>query len=514
MLEFNEVLLKDPLVAEISAGEKVFISFHELKADSLDYLFAMGTASSAKKEDAELTLKNIEGVKCSAVGESDVLKLELSTLKRPFYIHINKGVVIGSFSLDLLTLAMNEKNEKLSDDFIDMINKEASKNQNTPVNLFVNSGNLSPFVMYFMNGRPNGNMQLLKGLKGYAALGMNFKSDALMFNGNSSPDTSSSNYLNTFLKQRPVKNQLKTVLPQNTANFLTFGVSNFKVFHADLRNYFQKKKELPKLQTQVKSILSERSFNIDDDLIPKLGNEFLVFETAEGEKLALLKLGNGPAVDASLQQLSAKASAFIRRLDYSNVFYYCYGDPLKPFVKPYFQIFDNMMVLANSQGAITRYMESYKANKLLSKIKDFKEHDQLVATSSNISFFAENKNSSRQIRSHLKNRYAALFKNEESGLSNFYGLSVQWSSARQHFQTNVFANYNTLAKRDFKKEWSYKMNARIASAPQVFRDGDKHIIMVQDNVYNLYAISDEGKLRPMNLPHVLLSPQKEGCESL
>jgi len=491
--QLKSVLLNDPLVAEISSGEKVFISFHQLKADSLDYLFAMGTGSSVKKDDAELTLKNIEGVKCTPIGESSVFKLELSTLKRPFFIHIGKGVVIGSFSLDLLTLALNEKNDKLPDDFIELINKEADKNQNSPVNLFVNSGNLSPFVMSFMKGRANGNMQLLKGLKGYGALGMNFKSDALMFNGNSTPDTSSSNYLNTFLKQRPVQNQLKAILPQNTANFLTFGVSDFKTFHADLRNYFGKKKELPRLQAQVKAIMTERSLNIDHDLIPKLGNEFLVFETAEGEKLALLKLNNGPALDASLQQLSSKASEFIRRFNYSNVFYYCYGDPMRPFVKPYFQIFDNMLVLANSQGAITRYMDSYKASRFLNKIKDFKEHDQLVATSSNISFFAENKNSSRQIRSSLKNRYAALFKDEESGLSNFYGLSVQWSSASKHFQTNVFANYNTLAKRDFKKEWSYKMNARIASAPQVFRSGDQHIIMVQDNVYNLYAISDEGK---------------------
>lgn len=492
--QLKAMLLKDPLVAEISNGEKVFISFHQLKADSLDYLFSMGLASTVKADEAELTLGNIEGVKFTALADElkDLYKLELNTLKRPFYVHLGKAAVTGSFSLDLLKLAADVKAEKLSEEFVELINKETDQNQNTPVNLFINSGNLHAFILSFMKGRANGNMHLLAGMKGYAALGMNFKSDALMFNGNSIPDTGSSNYLNTFLKQRPVKNQLKAVLPQNTANFITFGVSNFQVFHADLRSHLAKRKELPKLQTQVKAIVADRSLNIDDDLIPKLGNEFLVFETAEGEKLGLLKLQDGPGADASLQQISAKASEYIRRLNYSHVFYYCYGDPMRGFVKPYFQIFDNMLVLANSQGAISRYMESYRASRFLIKVKDFKDHDQLVATSSNISFFAENKNSARLIRSTLKNRYAALFK-EEEGLSNFYGLSVQWSAADKYFQTNVFANYNTLAKRDFKKEWSYKMNARIASAPQVFRDGDRHVIMVQDKVYNLYAISDEGE---------------------
>jgi len=493
--QLKGMLLNDPLVAEISNGEKVFISFHQLKADSLDYLFSMGMASNVKPEDAELSLKNMEGVKFSALTEDSegIYKLELNTLKRPFFIHMDKGVANGSFSLELLKLAMNEKAEKLDDEFIELINKEAGQNQNTPVKLFVNSGRLSPFLLSFMKGRAHGQMQLLSGMKGYAALGMNFKSDALMFNGNSIPDTNGTNYLSIFLKQRPVKNQLKAVLPQNTANFITFGVSSFGTFHGDLKRYLAKRKELAKLQAQVKAIVTDRSLNIDNELIPKLGNEFLVFETAEGEKLGLLKLNDGPGTEASLQQLSSNASTFIRRINYSNLFYYCYGDPMRPFVKPYFQIFDNMLVLANSQGAISRYMENYKAGKFLNKQKDFKEHEQLVASSSNISFFAENKNSSRQIRSTLKDRYAALFKDSESGLSNFYGLSVQWSSADKYFQTNVFANYNTLAKREFKKEWSYKMNARIASAPQVFRNGDQHIIMVQDNVYNLYAISDEGK---------------------
>src|SRR5690606_5951443 len=140
--QLKAVLLNDPLVAEISSGETAFISFHELKADPLDYVFAMGIGSSVKKEDAELPLRNIEGLKYTTIAEGSIIKLELSTLNRPFFIHIGKGVVVGSFSSDLLSTAMDEKNEKLPEDFIELINKEADKNLNSPVNLYVNSENL------------------------------------------------------------------------------------------------------------------------------------------------------------------------------------------------------------------------------------------------------------------------------------------------------------------------------------------------------------------------------------
>ncbi|WP_160166648.1 hypothetical protein, partial [Arcticibacter svalbardensis] len=424
--------------------------------------------------------------------QSDTYKLEFKNLQRPFYLHFFKGAVLGSYSRELLNKAADSKSGKISSEFVSLINKEIAKTQSTPINLFVNKGNLSSFVLSFMKGKATGNTLLLKGLSGYSALGMNFKSDALMFNGNSIPDTTGVNYLNTFLNQRPIKNQLKAFLPVNTANFITFGISNFKLFHQDLTHYFIKKGELEKLQNQFQALHADKGLDLDLDLLPQFGNEFMVFETAQQEKVGIIKLINGTAVDASLQAISSKSSTFISQMNVSNMFYYCLGEPMRAFQRPYFRVIDNILIIANSQGAITRYMGNYGAGSFIAKSKEFKDHDQLVATKSNISFFAETKNSSRVIGSRLKNRYAALFKDEE-GLNNFYGLSIQWSSAGSYFQTNIYANYNTLAKKAFKKVWSFKMNARIASAPVVFNDGDRKIIMVQDNVYNLYALSDEGK---------------------
>ena len=490
--QLRSMLLKQPLIAEEIKGQKIFISFHKMHTDSLDYLFSMGMKESVNPAEAERLLKSCTGVKYSLLPQSDTYKLEFKNLKRPFFLHFLKGAVFGSYSNELLDKAVDSKDEKISSEFVSLINKEIAKTQSTPINLFVNKSNLASFVLSFMKGKATGNTVLLKGLSGYAALGMNFKSDALMFNGNSIPDTTGANYLNTFLHQHPVKNQLKDFLPVNTANFITFGISNFKVFHQDLTRYFTKRAELEKLQNQLQALHTEKGFDLEHNLLPKFGNEFMIFETAQQEKLGMIKLTNGTAVDASLQAISSKSSSFISQINYSNLLYYCLGEPMRSFPKPYFRIIDNILIIANSQGAITRYMDHYNAGSFIAKSKEFKDHDQLVATKSNISFFAETQNSSRLIGSRLKNRYAALFKDEE-GLDNFYGLSVQWSSAGSYFQTNIYANYNTSAKKAFKKVWSFKMNARIASAPAVFNDGDRQIILVQDNVYNLYALSDEGK---------------------
>lgn len=491
--QLRSMLLSQPGLSAITAEKKIFISFHQLQTDSLDYLFSMGINESVNPKEALTLLSDLPGVKCTQLAQNDIYKLEFNTLNRPFYLYLASGVATGSYSKALLEVSINAKTEKILPEFIEEINKETSKTQSTPINLFINQRNLAAFVSSFFKGKASGNLLLLKNLRGFGILGMNFKSDALMFNGNSIPDTSSANYLNTFLNQQPVKNELKIILPFNTANYISFGISNHRQFHKSLENYFSKKSELRQLRTQLKMIQATKSLSIDQDLLPKLGNEFLIFETAQKERLALIKLHNGTALETSLALISSKSSAVISQLNYSNIFYYCLGEPMKLFTRPYFQIIDNFLVVANSQGAITRYMESYNSNNFLVKSKDFKEHDQLVSGQSNITFFVDNKNSQRIIQTSLRNRYSNLFANENSGLRNFYGLSIQWSSAKTYFQTNIYANYNGLGKQEFKRIWSFKMNARIASAPYVFMDGDKKIIMLQDNVYNLYAISDEGK---------------------
>ncbi|WP_040298913.1 hypothetical protein, partial [Arcticibacter svalbardensis] len=63
--QLRAMLLKQPLIAEEIKGQKIFISFHKMHTDSLDYLFSMGMNESVNQEEAELLLKGCTGVKYS-----------------------------------------------------------------------------------------------------------------------------------------------------------------------------------------------------------------------------------------------------------------------------------------------------------------------------------------------------------------------------------------------------------------------------------------------------------------
>jgi hypothetical protein len=271
---------------------------------------------------------------------------------------------------------------------------------------------------------------------------MNFKSDALMFNGVSNTDSLSNNYLNLFLHQKPVANQIKKILPQNTSSFVAFGVSDLKKFHDDVKLYLEKRNELKGIQEQLRSLESSTGINPDRDIKPFIDKEFVLIENSYGEKFAVIKVTNGRNLNFKLQLISNAVNEKIGQLNYRDVFYYYFGEPLKIYRQPYFGIADNYLIIANTPGVITNFLSIYQNDQFLVNNDQFKEYDQLVANQSNILYFASRKNFKRTSRSTLKPQYADQF-NQAGRFDNFYALSYQWTSEGDHFFTNFYLSHNS-----------------------------------------------------------------------
>lgn len=197
-----------------------------------------------------------------------------------------------------------------------------------------------------------------------------------------------------------------------------------------------------------------------------------------------------------LESLSTVHSENIRKFTNSNLLYYYFGDPLKPFTNPYYTILDNYLIAANDAGTLNRFINDYNSNKLLHKTARFSEFNQLIANQSNIMFFINNKNSTGILRNTLKKNYFKPFEEDESGFKNFYGLSYQLSADGNQFLTNVNANYISTTASKLDVAWKYQMNGRLAIVPQIIADRDSQkLVLVQDNVNNVYVFSSDGKKR-------------------
>lgn len=434
-------LLGQPALSELTSDKKIFLSFHPSQ-DSVEFLFSMNIDRDYSADDLKEAISEGANILIKPLYNK-VYTLQSDELEKLVYVFLEPGTAIASFSEILIKRCINKEEAHLSNEFIEEINKTSSRNQNSPVNLFVNHQTMLPFLMHFFAGKANGNLALLSNLKGISSLSMNFKSDALMFNGISTTDTLTPGYLNIFLHQKSVPNTIKKILPENTSNFLAFGLSDVNRFHHDLKLYFEKGGELQKLENQRQLIQSGSGVDIDRDIKPLLDKEFASIENSYGEEFAIIKVRNGRDMNFKLQLLSRPINETISQLNYNHIFHYYFGEPLKKFPRPYFAVADNNLIIANTPGIITNFLIGYQNERFLSNTENFKKYDQLVANRSNILFFVNIKRAGRLVRSNLKPRYARAFAAEESGLKNFYGLSYQWSSEGDHFFSNFYLSHNS-----------------------------------------------------------------------
>ncbi len=440
IIKLKQLILDQGKLPEITADKNVFLSFHPT-ADSVEFLYSINLDKSYSTSDLQDLITQIKD--CSVKPFESFYQIESSELRKPFYIFIEEGVAIASFSSDLIKKCINQHKASVNELFIQEIAKTSSKNLNSPINLFINQTAVPLYLERFFKGHLNGNSALLNKLTGISSLSMNFKSDALMFNGISNTDTLMPHYLNIFLHQQAVPNQIKKVLPENTSNFVAFGLSDVKRFQSDLKVYFDKKGVLKDLENKLKLIQSKTGVSPNRDIKPFFEKEFATVENSYREKYVVIKVTNGRNINFKLQLISTPLNEQISKLNHSDLFYYYFGDPLKSFPKPYFAVIDNYLILANTPGIITNFIIAYQKDLLLANKEGFKQYDQLVANQSNILFFINIKNSKRIISSTLKENYSKPFNNEGFGLKNFYGLSFQWTGDKDHFFTNLYLSYNS-----------------------------------------------------------------------
>ena len=435
------ILQNSKPIFQSTLGQDIFISFHSMD-DSVAFLWIMPLPQGIGDKDVIESLQENKDIqyKASKIGNESISEVYIKSLKRIFYLQVKQQVVSGSFSRKVMEESIDLKREKIDKKLIDQINKASNQNQNTPASVFVNFKNSIPFLSGFFQNKLPGSFSLLNKCHAIATLNMNFKSDALMFNGITDIDTSNQNYINLFLHQQAIKNTIKRVVPDNSANYIAYGMSDYLKFHKDLKRLLLLRKELDGLNTTLSQIKSESGIDPERDIEKYWADEFITFQLSTQEKYAVIQLNNGRQMQFFMEPLSTAYSQNIWHLNYPGLLYYYFGDPLKQFNKPFFTIVDNQMIISNSPESIQRYLDHYSRNLLYTNDK-FMTFDQLVADRSNISIFVHVKNSNSNISSDLKPGYAKIFKSEEYGLKNFYGFSYQWTSVGDHFFTNFYAGF-------------------------------------------------------------------------
>jgi hypothetical protein len=438
-------LLQNPLLEQYFTGQNIFISLHPSTTNNIDLLLTMSAANGfepsiidqlAKQPNSGLLITPLHS------GGKQGYNIYITALKKIFYVINNADDIFsGSFSKELIEQSSVYKSIKNKKSFILLSEQQ---NANSLANLYVNYSQLNALFDHLFKNKNTDIFKSFRLLPGLAALSLNYKTDALMFNGSTSVQLNeAASYLNLFTTQQPVVNHLKDIFPSTTAYSVNLAVSDPLLFGANLSQWYTKaglKKEKDKLFNLIKA---ETGTNLQTGFNNLLGNEFAVVTTRYLEKIAIISVTDGSKLKLLMMNISKIKDENSGQLVYDKLPFFLLGDAFSIFRRPYYLIIDNYLILANSTNELASYYDSYLNRKFLSKNNQYNQFDNLISAQSNVAFLLNFKNSEQILKRDLQPDIYDIFQNNDPGWNNFYGASLQLSAADKNFYTNFCMRLNT-----------------------------------------------------------------------
>ncbi|HVW96998.1 MAG TPA: hypothetical protein VHA56_13590 [Mucilaginibacter sp.] len=441
----RQALLQNPALSEFFSGQNIYISLHTLKNEGFGLLITMSAgigfdpnifSGLTKQPHSGLLIKPI-----TEAGKSGY-NIFVGALKKSFYL-IDKGdnIFSGSFSKELIDQSASHQNKKGEKNFIQL--PEQQRN-NSLANLYLNYNRLTPLFDRLFKNRNTDIFRNFKLLNALAALSLNYRTDAIMFNGSTDVNTGGQlSYLNLFTDLKPVDTHLDEIFPSTTAYCTAFSVSDPKKFGARLTHLQNKNGTSAERDQLFGKIKAETAVDVRSEFNNLLGNEFAIVTTRYFEKFAIIAVNDGSKLKLAIAALSTMNDENTGQFNYENLLLYLLGDAFGAFRKPYFMIIDNYMILANSSTELTSYYDTYINRKFLSKNDQYKQFQNLLAAQSNVSFFFNFRNAQPIFERDMDGDIYSDFKRFEPGWKNFYGASFQFTSVDNNFYTNFSMMLNT-----------------------------------------------------------------------
>lgn len=419
-------------------GTNLFFSIHKTTKNESEILIVAPLINKQNTDDLIKTIKSKFKLVYQEETKEPIYELALSNLTTFFFI-THQSLLIGSFDRELVNAAKKQiELKKDSSEF--KIDFKSPRNKNSIANLYINFSKLPDLLNNFTDRKNPEETFGLKSVDAFASLNINYKSDAFMFSGVTTVNTNEINYFNLFLDQQPGNNTLKDILAFDAASYNFYYVSDWNKFKKGLNILFEKRIESQKMKAQLNNIDQRHSINIEKEFIPVLGNEFGVMQLASGDKIGLVKTKNTNRLSFLLSTISTENDEEIRRFDDSYLLYYYLGDPFKYFVRPYYTIIDNHLVVANNTTALRRFLSNYREQNFLDRTDKNINFQQYLSNQGNVFYFIHNSNAKGIIKSFLSTPALTNFINDDFDWKNVYGLALQFSADKDKFFTNLYMN--------------------------------------------------------------------------
>ena len=419
-------LTERPELNDFLEGQKIYIGFLAGSSNQIDYLICTQLKQPLNLQQL-LTHYLPKNIKTTQL--KNIVKLNFSD-NTEVYLGLKDKLVVLSGTSDHVQKVMNAEPPKASG-FANYIKANTGYTKNSLANLYLNFDAIPLLLKNILNSQLTGELSIFNERGAYATLNYNFSSEKLLFNGT----TSLNGYYKLFDNLTDQKTVINNILPERTANYTIYAISDYKKWLTDLSKWLSTQKGTAQMITNEENISKKYGLDLNQIFPTYFKNQFVTFQLASGEKFGGIALSNGEKVGQLLLDLSSEYAPDIKIFRESGIPYTYFGEPFKKFEKPYYTIIDNYLVMANNASSIQVFLSNYRNDNLLINDVDYQNfNDQLSAAT--LSFYINNKNSNSIFGRNLKAPYYKQYQNKDE-LGNFYAFSYQLIGDKGKFLSNI-----------------------------------------------------------------------------
>jgi hypothetical protein len=350
----------------------------------------------------------------------------------------------------------------------------------------------------------------------FGAYEMKTENDRIGLHGTLEPEAANASIWSPLIGQQPQRLGMQAVLPNTTGLFMAWGVSSFKQYHDNYKEFLKNKGRSDAYDAAAAKLQSDQQMNLEQELLPWMGSSwgYALMEPASEESdpqmLMLIKPADTSSAIASLAAINAKIENAdqagtlptvhrnhkIERVAFKGAFSLLLGDVFNAFEQPYYTRLGEYIVFGNTVDAVKNCINSYMDKQTLDLLPAYKALTPSLKSASSFSFYVSPARMMMQGTGFVRDTYKDHYRENYSVYKGLAGLVFQLSAEGNAFNNDITLMQSSVKQANAEQVWSMNLDADAATRPFMVLNPETRLkeILIQDKSDNLYLISSAGKI--------------------
>lgn len=391
--------------------------------------------------------------------------------------------------------------------------------KNVDANIYVNYKYLPNILKNVLKSDNSGLYEFIGSFASWTELDVMMKKDAFLMSGFSFSDDSLNHYLNLFKTQHSLENHFLEALPENTASFVAFNLSDPGAWKEAYFKFLRKKGKYDRIDEEFEKIEKKygkgKSKVFYDNLEGGLamvwtnGNSennahepLAIMQMKDAEKM-LLELEFFKKADTLNEERSYKSvvidqnsGVLAHSFPENRIFSYMFGRMFDDMNTAWYINYKGYLVFGESAEVLKTYLRNLKTAHRIKNDKYFELFSKSISSESNLFIYTNISDSKNIISSDLNSNYNKIYNNNIEKFNKIQGASIQFTASNNLLSTNLYFCFKPGFSKSSKNSWEVSLEYPLDKKPQIVKShvsGNNEIIL-QDTAHNLMLVSETGKL--------------------